>query len=194
MLKVHSSIARLYRDGWCLGYLCHIFASNHFFMLLVQAICLFFFFFFLTNGWFHDDAIKWKHFPCYWTFVRGIHWSLVNSPHKGPVTQSELWCFLWSALCIIGWVNNREAGDLRRTHYDVTVMHCLKSCCYWTNYGLVIWYGDTDQDQHWLKVMVCCLMAPNHYLDLCWCIIIEVLWYSPERTITTCGQTIIFCM
>ena len=30
----------------------------------------------------HDDAIKWKHFPCYWPFVRGIHRSPVNSLHK----------------------------------------------------------------------------------------------------------------
>ena len=41
----------------------------------------------------HDDVIKWKHFPHYWPFVQGIHWSLVNSPYKG-----QLWCFLWSAL------------------------------------------------------------------------------------------------
>ena len=32
---------------------------------------------------FHDDVIKWKHFPRYWSFVWGIHWSPVNSPHKG---------------------------------------------------------------------------------------------------------------
>ena len=31
----------------------------------------------------HDDVIKWKHFPRYWTFVRGIHRSPVNSSHKG---------------------------------------------------------------------------------------------------------------
>ena len=31
----------------------------------------------------HDDVIKWKHFPRYWQFVRGIHRSPVNSPHKG---------------------------------------------------------------------------------------------------------------
>ena len=30
----------------------------------------------------HDDVIKWKHFPRYWAFVRGIHRSPVNSPHK----------------------------------------------------------------------------------------------------------------
>ena len=26
----------------------------------------------------HDDVMKWKHFPRYWLFVRGIHWSLVS--------------------------------------------------------------------------------------------------------------------
>ena len=30
----------------------------------------------------HDDVIKWKHFPRYSPFVRGIHRSPVNSPHK----------------------------------------------------------------------------------------------------------------
>ena len=33
----------------------------------------------------HDDVIKWKHFPQYWPFARGIHRSPVNSP---PVTRS----------------------------------------------------------------------------------------------------------
>ena len=36
----------------------------------------------------HDDVIKWKHFPHYWPFVRGIQRSPVNSPHKCPVTLS----------------------------------------------------------------------------------------------------------
>ena len=31
----------------------------------------------------HDDVIKWKHFPRYWPFVRRIHRSTVNSLHKG---------------------------------------------------------------------------------------------------------------
>ena len=31
----------------------------------------------------YDDVIKWKHFPRYWPFVRGIHRPPVNSPHKG---------------------------------------------------------------------------------------------------------------
>ena len=36
----------------------------------------------------HHDVIKWKHFPRYRPFVWGIHRSLVNSPHKGPVMRS----------------------------------------------------------------------------------------------------------
>ena len=44
---------------------------------------------------FHDDVIKWKHFPRYWPFVRGIHRSPVNSPHKSQ--WRGLWYLLWSA-------------------------------------------------------------------------------------------------
>ena len=70
----------------------------------------------------HDDVIKWKHFPRYWSSVRGIHRSPVNSPHKGQWRGA----LMFSLICvwINGGVNNREAGDLRRyrTHYDVSVM------------------------------------------------------------------------
>ena len=44
----------------------------------------------------HDDVIKWKHFPRYWPFVRGIHWSRWIPLTKA--SDAELWCFLWSAL------------------------------------------------------------------------------------------------
>ena len=73
----------------------------------------------------HDDVIKCKHFPRYWLFMRGIHRSPVNSPHKA--SDSELWYFLWSAPWINGWVNNRETGDLRRrhAHYDVIVINLI---------------------------------------------------------------------
>ena len=71
---------------------------------------------------YHDDVIKWKHFPRYWPFVRGIHRSPVKSPHKGKWRGA----LMFSLICvwINGWVNNGEAGDFRhhRAHYDVTVM------------------------------------------------------------------------
>ena len=74
----------------------------------------------------HDDVIKWKHFPRYWPFVRGIHRSPVNSPHKGQWRGA----LMFSLICarINGWVNNGEAGDLRRyrVHCDVMVMIWLR--------------------------------------------------------------------
>ena len=43
----------------------------------------------LPDNWanisWHDDVMKWKYFPGYWPFVRGIHRGPVNSPQK------ELW-------------------------------------------------------------------------------------------------------
>ena len=70
----------------------------------------------------HNDVIRWNYFPRYWPFVRRIHQSPVNSPHKGQWRGALM--FLWSSPWINGWVNNCEAGDLRRhrAHYDVIVM------------------------------------------------------------------------
>ena len=61
----------------------------------------------------YDDVIKWKHFPRYWPFGRGIHRPVVNSPHKGQGRET----LMFSLICawINVWVNNRA-------HYDVTVM------------------------------------------------------------------------
>ena len=74
------------------------------------------------NPWGHDDVIKWKHFPRNWPYVWGIHWSPVNSLHKGQWRG----VLVFSLICtwMNDWVNSREAGDLRchRAHYGVTVM------------------------------------------------------------------------
>ena len=75
------------------------------------------------NKW--HQLTWWRHqmesFPRYWPFVRGIHRSSVNSPHKGQWRTALM--FLICAW-INGWVNSGEAGDLRHhpAHYDVTVM------------------------------------------------------------------------
>ena len=71
----------------------------------------------------HDDVIKWKHFPRYWPFVRGIPRSPVNSPHKGQWRGALMFTLICAR--INGWVNNCKAGDLRgnHAHYDVIVMH-----------------------------------------------------------------------
>ena len=77
----------------------------------------------------HSELSWWRHqmekFPRYWPFLRGIHRWPVNSPHKGQWRGA----LMFSLICvwIKGWVNNREAADLRRyrAHYDVTVVSPL---------------------------------------------------------------------
>ena len=76
----------------------------------------------VANAWLHDDVIKWKHFPRYWPFVWGIHLSLVNSLHKGQWCRALMFSLIFAWMN--GWVNTREAGDLKChcAHYDVTEM------------------------------------------------------------------------
>ena len=54
----------------------------------------------------HHDAIKWKHFLRHWP------------------SDVELWFFSLICHWTNGWINHRDAGDLKRhcAHYDVTVM------------------------------------------------------------------------
>ena len=64
---------------------------------------------------FHDDVIKWKHFR---------------------VTEGQ-WHGVLICVWINGWVNDREAGDLRRyrARYDVTVM--LRALRYKSSYAVL---------------------------------------------------------
>ena len=75
----------------------------------------------------HDDVIKWKQFPRYWSFVRGIHRSPVKFPAQRPVTRS--FDVFFDRRPKYGWVNNREVGDLRRhrAHCDVSVVTFCES-------------------------------------------------------------------
>ena len=73
----------------------------------------------------------WRHqleiFSGLWAFLRGIHRSPVNCPHKYPQCGFFKFCD-WTN----DWANNRDAVDLRRhhAHYDVTVMFNGNSCMF----------------------------------------------------------------
>ena len=77
-----------------------------------------------------------KQLPHYWPFVRGIHRSLVNSPHKGQWREALMFSLIWA--WTNGWVNNRNAGDLRRhcAYHDVTIMKMTRKC---SLHGLTFW-------------------------------------------------------
>ena len=79
----------------------------------------------------HDDVIKWKHFPRYWPFVRGIH------PAQSPVRQSfdvffdlrpNIWLSKQSPHVQSFDVFFDLHGDLKShpAHYDVIVMSSAK--------------------------------------------------------------------
>ena len=74
---------------------------------------------------FHDDIIKWKHFPRFRPFVRRIHRTPVNSLHKSQWRRA----LMFSLICAWTdcWANNGDASDFRhyRAHYDVIVMSCF---------------------------------------------------------------------
>ena len=74
---------------------------------------------FLVPWWHHQMEI----FSALLAICAGNSPVPVNSLHKGQWPGA----LMFSSICtwINGWVNNREAGDLRlyRAHYDVVVMH-----------------------------------------------------------------------
>ena len=72
------------------------------------------------------DTQWWRHqmetFSALLAICARNHWSPVNSPHKGQWREALMFSLIYTR--INGWVNNSEAGDLRRhrAHYAVTVM------------------------------------------------------------------------
>ena len=54
--------------------------------------------FFVSEWDQHDDVTKWKHFPRYWPFVRGIHQSPVNSPHKGQLHGALMFSWICTSI------------------------------------------------------------------------------------------------
>ena len=96
-------------------------------------------------------------------------------PHT-KVSDAEL-CFLWfaSGICINGWVNNREAGDLRhyRTHYDVTVMFydggSHRTMCVWIfSKETRMLFDITSVTQTRLPAMFYNLLGVLWRIDICW--------------------------
>ena len=89
---------------------------------LRQFICV------ATTITIHDYVIIWKHFPRYWPFVRGIHRSPVNSPHKGQWRGTLMFCLI----CALnkqwwGWWFETPSRPLWR-HCNVVAEMCCTLC------------------------------------------------------------------
>ena len=118
----------------------------------------------------HDDVIKWKHFPRYWPFVRGIHRSPMNTAQI-PVTwsfdiffdlilnkrlskQSWGWwfetpsCLLWRH-CNVIKINKFRLKNLR---FNLSLVKCLSFCSRAND--LLTLYGGIKLGQYWFWIHV----------------------------------------
>ena len=86
----------------------------------------------------HDGVIKWKHSPRYWPFVRGIHRSPVNSPHKGQ--RSGILMFTLICTWINGWVKQWWRWWFE-TPSRPFWRHCNDTSTYMDKYTSDILYG-----------------------------------------------------
>ena len=81
-----------------------------------------------------DELIKWKHFPRYWPFVRGIHRSLVNSPHKGQWRRAFIFFYLRLNKGLSkqsrGWWFETPSCSLWR-HCDESLLSGIPKCTFW---------------------------------------------------------------
>ena len=78
---------------------------NHCF--LYETLHVFLFISYWLYYGFHDDVIKWKHFPRYWPCVRGIHRSPVNFSHKGQWWRGF---DVFFDLCLNKWLSKHSWG------------------------------------------------------------------------------------
>ena len=78
----------------------------------------------------------------------------VNSPHKGQWRGALMFSFICA--WINDWVNNREAGDLRRHrgHYDVNVMRWTPLANNWPMTVKAFPYPDVTM-YRWKAVRIC---------------------------------------
>ena len=79
----------------------------------------------------HDDDIKWKHFPRYWPFVRRIHRSPVNSPHKGQWRGDLMFFYMHQ--------NNRLSTQSRHRWLETPSRSLWRHCNEWRIYVSVDW-------------------------------------------------------
>ena len=105
----------------------------------------------------HDDVMTWEGFPHYWPFSWWRH-QMETFSASLAICAGNSW-FTMICARINGWVNNGEAGDLRRhcTHYDVVVM-CKGN-------PMVTSHGSTYQSAPLIVIIMATMVA----LRCSWC-------------------------
>ena len=134
---------------FCLGLYWQIYSMYIFWMKAVSLLhftcmfCIFCIFWNVNHAWINMNNSTWpamKYTFLWWRLQMGTFSALlalcagkspvpVNSPHKGQWRGALMFSFICA--WINDWVNNREAGDLRRHrgHYGVIVILKINSQC-----------------------------------------------------------------
>ena len=117
---------------------------------------------------YHDDVIKWKHFSRYWPFVRGIHRSPVNSPHKGQWRGALMFS-------LISTLNKRLSKQLWGWWFETPLF--FKDNTHTTAHTRRPWYKISDCT--WVNTFLChdvviCSVRTSNFSS--WCVIYSVPW------------------
>ena len=111
------------------------------------------------TGWWWNrqgDVKAWRRFSHYWPFVRGIHRSLVVSPHKGLVMLS---CFISVDVSLIILFNKQPSCRwfaMLSAPYNVTVLNLKLQVCWWIDISHDLSYGTAN-----CNITACSHVQPN---------------------------------
>ena len=122
---------------------------------------------------------------------------------RTKASDAELWCLLLMCVWINGWVNNREAGDLRRyrAHYDVIVMTYQSWTCIFhkRRLGSNLKYHRLNNERHHAFVLnssllwkgPCCGLIPKArlYPSPCNNLLWFAWWYAISNHYTCVAQS-----
>ena len=100
------------------------------------------------HPYFHDGVIKWTHFPRYWPFVREIHRSPLNSPHKGQWRGASM----FSLICAL---NKRLSKQSWGWWFETP------SCSIWRHCNLMNGCSSNPVRPIWYFIMVLILQTEN---------------------------------
>ena len=68
-----------------------------------------------------EDVMTWQRFPLYGPFVLGVNQGPVDSPHKEPVTWTDVFVDVRRRKL---WTNSGITGDLRNYYAHMTSLLC----------------------------------------------------------------------
>ena len=116
----------------------------------------------------HAEVIKWKYFPRYGPFVRGIHRSPVNSPHKGHWRGA----LMFSLICALNKRLSKQSWGWSFETPSSSVMVITRPCPN-LNVGTSVAKADF-QKSHWTVEFLSGVQTSKHETPLAPSILVSI--------------------